>query len=150
MMRKNNWLMVVLAVSLAACSPQVAEHGHVGLDRSLAKVREGVSTTADVESYLGTPSSRASFGENIWYYIRTASETKAFLRPEVVRQHVVAIHFDPQNRVQHIEQYDMEDGRRIAFSEEKTPTEGNEMNAVQQLIGNLGRFNSGPQDTGGQ
>ena len=37
--------------------------------------------------------------------------------------------------------YGQEDGRTIAYVDRTTPTEGNELTLIQQLLGNLGRFN---------
>ena len=40
------------------------------------------------------------------------------------------------------------DNQRIdlPYARDKTPTTGNEITAVQQLLGNLGRFNRAPEE----
>lgn len=139
-------LVFVCAASLsAACAPIVADRGHIGIDRSLHEVEVGKSNINDVFTILGSPSAKASFGEPIWYYIYTVNETKAFLHPEVTKEQVTAIHFNDSDIVANIERYSLENGRKIAFADEITPTEGKDMGVVGQLIGNIGRFNGGPQ-----
>ena len=134
-----------LLMLFAACSPIVEERGYVGLERSAGEIHEGMSREA-VLRLLGSPSSQSMFGEEIWYYIRTVNETKAFLHPEVATQKVIALHFHDDGTVGAVEQYDTKDGRAIAFSDEKTPTEGNSFGVMEQLLGNLGRFNSNRHD----
>ena len=44
--------------------------------------------------------------------------------------------------VKEIKRYGLKDGKQIAFVDRETPTRGKEMTVLEQLFGNLGRFNN--------
>jgi hypothetical protein len=83
----------------------------------------------------------STFDDRTWYYISKRTETTAFFDPDVTDQEVLAINFDESGVVQNMRVYGQEDGRTIAYVDRTTPTEGNELTLIQQLLGNLGRFN---------
>ena len=89
---------------------------------------------------FGSPSSVSTFGNENWYYISERTETTAFYAPEVVDRKVVVISFDDKGVVRDFASLGLEDGRIIELVERKTPTAGNEITFLQQLFGNLGRF----------
>jgi len=130
-------------VALAACEPRV-DHRGVTLDpEMLSEVRPGMSSQDDVLYLLGTPSAVSSFQGDVWYYIGQRTERLAFFHPEVTERQVVEIAFDETNRVSEIRRYGMGDAQEVALVERETPTEGRSITVMQQLFGNLGRFNVG-------
>lgn len=107
---------------------------------TLAKVEPGRTDQATVLSLMGSPSARASFGEPTWYYIGQLTERQAFYRPETIGRKVVYIDFDDAGLVKTIGSLDLTDGKKIAFVSRETPTAGQRITLIQQLIGNIGRF----------
>jgi outer membrane protein assembly factor BamE (lipoprotein component of BamABCDE complex) len=95
-----------------------------------------------VTQLLGSPSTISSFQDRTWYYISRRTEQTAFLDPKVVDQEVLAITFTDQNIVEDMKVYGLENGRMVAMNDQVTPTYGNNLTLVQQLLGNLGRFNN--------
>lgn len=134
-------IALIIALPSVACEPIVETHGFVPSQERLAQLQPGVQTKADVRRLLGAPSTTGTFDEKVWYYISRRTESVAFYKAEVTDQQVVAIYFDDQDVVRKIERKGLEDARQIAFSERETPTAGNELGLVEQLLGNLGRFN---------
>jgi outer membrane protein assembly factor BamE (lipoprotein component of BamABCDE complex) len=53
---------------------------------------------------------------------------------------VIYIAFDAADRVESIGTLDLDDGKKIVFVDRTTPTAGQRITILQQLIGNLGRF----------
>lgn len=127
-------------LSLAACSPQIATHGNMVDVDALAKVEPGRTDQSTVLALLGSPSSQANFGEPTWYYIGQRTERQAFYRPETIERRVVYIDFEPQGTVKSIGTLDMDDGKKIAIVDRETPTAGQRITLLKQLIGNIGRF----------
>lgn len=142
---------VVIAVSLMlfgiACTPVVESRGHLPTEEMLEQVQPGLQTREGVQSLLGSPSSFSVFGNEIWYYISSKEKNFAFYAPEELERKVIAIHFDPAGMVREIKAYGLEDGRAIEPVARVTPTAGSEMSLLQQLLGNLGRFNKSKQHT---
>lgn len=131
---------MALAVALAACSPQIATHGNMVDVDALAKIEPGRTNQSTVLALLGSPSSQANFGEPTWYYIGQRTERQAFYRPETIERRVVYVDFEPEGTVKSIGTLDLEDGKKIAVVDRETPTAGQRITLLKQLIGNIGRF----------
>jgi len=140
-------LAVALVAGITACSPlkpKTDYRGYLPRSEEIQKVQVGMSK-AEVQALLGSPSTTAtleSLGES-FYYISSVVETTAFLAPQVIDREILAIRFDQEARVNGFGHYGLEDGKIINFSDRKTPTRGKEMNVLQQLFNNVGRFDPG-------
>ncbi len=135
--------VLVLCLTLAACTPTLVVQGYVPDEETLATVQQGVDNKDAVVSKLGSPSSVAAFDDDTWIYISKQTENFAFFEPTVVGQDVVAINFDPEGRVEEVRRYTLEDGRLIDPVTRETPTHGRELGILEQLFGNVGRFTAG-------
>jgi outer membrane protein assembly factor BamE (lipoprotein component of BamABCDE complex) len=129
------------AVTLTACTPRIDQRGNKPDEEQVVQINPGVDDKNRVAELIGTPSTISTFNDKTWYYISKRTETTAFFDPDVVDQEVLAIQFDDSGIVQNMRVYGQEDGRQIAYVDRVTPTEGNELTIIQQLLGNLGRFN---------
>lgn len=132
--------VAALAVSLVACSPQIATHGNMVDVDALAKIEPGRTNQSTVLALLGSPSSQGNFGEPTWYYIGQRTERQAFYRPETIERRVVYIDFEPQGAVKSIGTLSLDDGKKISIVDRETPTAGQRITLLKQLIGNVGRF----------
>ncbi len=130
----------VMIVTASACAPIVATRGNLPDPDKLAEIIPGEASRDDVADLLGSPSSAATFGEEVWYYIAARVETVAFNEPEVIDQQVVAIKFGEDGLVTAIDTYGMDDARAVEIVDRVTPTSGKEVTILQQLLGNVGRF----------
>ena len=131
-----------LATGLAACAPVIQQEGNVPDPDQVVQINPGVDDKSRVTQLLGSPSAVSSFEDRTWYYISRRTEQTAFLDPVVVEQEVLAITFDTNNVVQDMRVYGVENGRIVQTVDRITPTYGNNLTFVQQLMGNLGRFNN--------
>jgi outer membrane protein assembly factor BamE (lipoprotein component of BamABCDE complex) len=129
------------AATLTACTPRIDQRGNKPDEDQVVQINPGVDDKNRVAELIGTPSTISTFNDKTWYYISKRTETTAFFDPDVVDQEVLAIQFDDSGIVKNMTVYGQEDGRQIAYVDRVTPTEGNELTIVQQLLGNLGRFN---------
>jgi len=77
----------------------------------------------------------------VWYYIGNQTETFAFFEPKVTERQVVTINFDSNGVVSTIDAFGLERSRKFDFVERETPTTGSQITLLDQLLGNLGRFN---------
>ncbi len=60
----------------------------------------------------------------------------------MIRKEVLAISFNDNNIVDDMKIYGLENGRMVDMNQNLTPTYGNDLTLMQQLLGNLGRFNN--------
>jgi outer membrane protein assembly factor BamE (lipoprotein component of BamABCDE complex) len=140
-MNKVQLLIAICLLALSACSPKVDARGYVTTGDLKDKLVVGQTTKEEVMSKLGSPSSQSSFGEESWYYITDRKETTAFFKPKVVEQQVIRISFNASGVVSKVEGFDMDDSKKVAFAKRTTPTEGHTLGFVEQILGNIGRFN---------
>lgn len=131
--------MAVCALALPACTKTVTQHGYVMSDAALDQIPEG-SSREQVLIALGTPSTTARFGGEVFYYIsQTKSRPVAFMNPSVVDQRVLAVYFDDEDLVTRLANYGLKDGQVFDFVSRTTPTGGRDFSLVAQLLGAAGR-----------
>ncbi|MFP4313295.1 MAG: outer membrane protein assembly factor BamE [Alphaproteobacteria bacterium] len=135
---------LILGVA-SACTPTVAQRGNMLQDFQLERIEAGTHSRSDVLRMLGSPTTVAPFNEDIWYYIGQKTEKRGILDPEVVEERIVAVTFTPEGMVEQVADIDRE-RMNIPLADDVTPTHGNESTALQQFLGNIGRFN--PQEEG--
>jgi outer membrane protein assembly factor BamE (lipoprotein component of BamABCDE complex) len=136
-------LAIVLGCGLGACSANINNDGFVMDEDALSQIHPGGQNREQVAQMLGSPSSVAVFDDQTWLYIhRRTSQRIAFFQPTVLEQDVIAITFDrTSGQVAEVRRLTLADGQNIAPVDRITPSPGKELTVMQQLLGNLGRFN---------
>jgi outer membrane protein assembly factor BamE (lipoprotein component of BamABCDE complex) len=137
-------LTLAALVPLAACSTggigkmsKTTHHGYVVSPTALEQVPVG-SSRDQVLIALGSPSTTADFGGEVFYYIsQTKHQKVAFLPDKVVDQRVLAVYFDENGTVTQIADYGLKDGKVFDFVTKTTPTRGKDDNFVQQVLGGV-------------
>jgi len=88
---------------------------------------------------LGTPSTQATFDNEVFYYIsQIRKRNAAFMKPKLVDQRVLAVYFGADGRVENIANYGMQDGKVFDFISRTTPTGGKDQNFLGQLLSGFG------------
>jgi len=140
---RTGLLLGTAIVMLAACSPTIDQRGNLPDADNVLAIQPGVSTKDDVFDLLGTASSMATFSDKTWYYISKRTETVAFFSPDVMDQQVLVVKFDDTDVVQQVALLGMDDANDIDMVDRETPTYGQRLTIIQQLLGNIGRFTKG-------
>jgi outer membrane protein assembly factor BamE (lipoprotein component of BamABCDE complex) len=135
-------LLASLAIVIAACAPTVDQRGNLPEPEKIAEIHPGTTTREQVAKILGTPSSTGIFDDKNWYYISRKTEQVAFFDPDVMDQQVFIVNFDDKGVVKGVGHKDLKDGREIEPAPGATPAPGRELTFLEQVLGNLGRFNS--------
>ena len=132
---------LAIAGMVLSCAPRIDNHGNeIDLD-NVVEIEPGKTRKTRVSALLGAPSSTSDFGEDTWFYIGATTKTVAFFQPELINRKVVYISFDQDGVVASIGKLSENDGRKIEIVDRETPTAGQRITLLQQLIGNIGRFN---------
>lgn len=134
--------LFIAAMAVAACEPVRQTHGYVPAETYLKRIDVGEDSRADVVSKIGRPSTTATFESDEWYYISRSTVTRAFFAPEPTEQKVVVLAFDADGVVRSVDRYGLEDGKVVDLVTRTTPTRGKRLTFLQQLLGNVGRFNA--------
>lgn len=136
---------LVAALALAGCSvfeaPRTLRGDKVDSEQ-LKELVPGTSTTKDVASLLGTPTTKGTF-DNRWIYISQVTHTRIGRLPGVDQQRVVVLSFDRNGVLKTIEEHGKKAAKNVAMVSGHTPSPGSEASFLQQLLGNVGKFNTG-------
>ena len=150
-MMKNTILPFLAAVALlttAACTPTVNVRGNLVDDYKLQQVQKGTDTRTDVLRKLGSPTTVAPFDDTVWYYLGQTTEKKGIMDESVKNERTIVVMFNAEGVVENIQ--DVKGKRQdVPYVGRETPTSGNEMTIMQQMLGNLGKFNKEGGPTGG-
>ncbi len=134
--------LVLAGLAGGACSPIVQQHGNLVPQEKLAEIRPGATTKDEVQRILGTPSTLSTFNDKSWFYVSRRTSQVAFFAPKTEDQEALAIDFDPSGVVSGVRQFDMRDSQPVEHVARQTPSVGKELSFVEQLIGNIGKFNT--------
>ena len=129
-----------LLLSIAGCAASVAQRGNVPDPDKLAEVKTGDSKD-NVVKLIGSPSTVGTFSDKRWYYISRKTEKIAFFNPTTVDQQVVEVLFDDKDKVLEVKKLNLDDANDVDIVDRVTPTAGKKITAIDQILGNLGRFN---------
>src|SRR5262252_8935399 len=144
--------LLLSATAVVSCAPAVEQRGNLPNPDKLAEIHAGSTTKDEVVKTLGTPSSVSVFNnDKSWYYISRRTAQTAFFDPAVLDQQVYIINFDDQGVVKAVDHKVLEDGKEVSPVARATPAPGRELSFLEQLIGNLGKFNgsAAPAGSGG-
>jgi outer membrane protein assembly factor BamE (lipoprotein component of BamABCDE complex) len=126
----------------AACAPVVDIRGNMPDADLLSEIKEGATTREQVQEKLGSPTSIATFDDNVWYYISKKTQQTAFFDPKVLEQRVLVLRFSDTGRLAEMKSLTLDDAQEVNLVRRFTPTAGQDLGILEQLVGNLGRFNA--------
>ena len=108
----------------------------------LKELVPGTSTRADVTALIGSPTARATFDDNTWLYVSEITQPQIARTQGVLSQNVVVLSFNDQGVLQDVKRLNKEDSVPVSIVARTTPSPGTEASFLQQLLGNIGRFNA--------
>lgn len=139
-------VLCVLATGITACEKRIHTRGNLPNARQLSEIVPGRHSRTDIEELLGTPSTRATFDKETWYYIGYRVQETVFYDPKLLERKVLAVRFRKDGVVDKVQVFNAANGRDIKPVDRQTPTRGKELTFLQQLIGNIGRFGNPRKD----
>ncbi len=142
---RHRFGLLAALLLLAGCSyfeyPPQLRGNRVDADQ-LKELVPGTSTRADVTALIGSPTTRATFDENTWLYVSEVTRPEIARTQGVLSQNVVVLTFNDQGVLQDIKQLNQDDSLPVSVVARTTPSPGTEASFLQQLLGNIGRFNA--------
>lgn len=138
-------VVVLLSLGLAGCNTastlnpsETLVEGYVLDQQALDSVPVG-SSREQVLLALGTPSTTATFDNEVFYYIsQKRHRTVQFLQPKITERNILAIYFNKDGQVSKIANYGLQDGKVFDFIARATPTGGKDQSFIGQLIQGVG------------
>ncbi len=138
------FLLLGLVGGCSAIIPRSQVRGNKVDPVTLKELVPGTSTRADAQSLLGSPTAKGSFDENTWFYIGEVTRPVIGGTLSVLSQEVVELTFDQRGVLRDIKTRDGKDSLPVSVVTRETPSPGSNASFMQQLLGNVGKFNAGP------
>ncbi len=132
--------VVLLAGSLMSCTPRVNTRGNLPDSELVAELVAGEITKEEVAELLGSPSTIGSFGNEAWFYISEQTETLAWFEPKVKERNVLVLEFDKEGVLIEKIQVGLDSSNKVIPIDRTTPTHGNKMTVIEQMVGDFRRF----------
>ncbi|MDE1159095.1 MAG: outer membrane protein assembly factor BamE [Neorhizobium sp.] len=148
LVNKTAAAMIVASLAVTGCTSMnigdTIYNGYVVDEQSLNLIPVG-SSREQVLLTMGTPSTTATFDNEVFYYISQKRERPvAFMKPHIVSQSILAIYFDKNGVVAKRANYALQDGKVFDTISRTTPTGGRDLSFLQQLLaGGSGAASSG-------
>ncbi len=142
--RPRSAAVTLLATALASCQyvqPSRYTRGNMAEEYEYSQLVPGTSTKADATSLLGSPTTHDTFDDNTWLYIGELTQPVIASYPAIDRQQVIVLRFDNNGTLRALRRLTGKDAVRVAMAGGSTPSPGSEATILQQVIGNVGRYN---------
>jgi outer membrane protein assembly factor BamE (lipoprotein component of BamABCDE complex) len=137
LMNKTAIALVIATLGLSGCTTGIGDtiySGYVVDKQALDLIPVGSSREQVILS-MGTPSTTATFDNEVFYYIsQVRRRSAAFMKPRVVDQTVVAVYFNKDGVVDRRASYTLQDGKVFDTISRTTPTGGKDLTFLQQLL----------------
>lgn len=123
------------AAAVSACTtPGEQVQGYMIDEKTLGEIKPGMDAQK-VLATLGTPSTVSTIGNQSWYYISQKTYRGfMFSKAEIVDQRVVAVYFTKALKVERIGNFGLKDGVVFDFISNTTPTGGEDLTILRQLL----------------
>ncbi|MFC4625327.1 outer membrane protein assembly factor BamE [Daeguia caeni] len=133
--------VILFSAALAGCNTastlnpsETLTEGYIIDQEALASIPVG-SSREQVLLAMGTPSTTATFDNEVFYYISQKSyRAAAFMKPKVIDRTILAIYFDKDGKVAQIANYGLKDGKIFDYITRTTPTGGKDQTFLGQII----------------
>lgn len=131
-------VMVVLAVSIAACSATFRNHGYMPPEGDVDQLMVGIDNRTSLRATIGAPGTSGLLTDGAWYYQQSRFRHSAYNAPDEIEREVLAISFNEDGLVENIERFGLEDGQVVVLSRRVTESNIKGVSFLRQLFGSFG------------
>lgn len=133
-------LLASSALLLYGCAPPVPRGALIDKE-DYSQLTPNTSTQAEVMDILGSPTSHATFDDNTWLYVSMTKYLVPLAHPAIDKQRVIVLNFDDKGILRKMNVLGRHDAIPVYMVSDKTPTPGTQISVIQELLGNVGRYN---------
>lgn len=135
---------VAAGLAVAGCAGEIRRHGYVPEEGALDQIQIG-SSKDQVRLIMGTPTTTAALGNEVYFYISETKRHILFLEPKAVDRRVLTFYFNEEDRLARVANYGLQDGKVFDFITRTTPSRGDELTLLREMLGSLAQ---GPSPVG--
>ncbi len=124
---------------ITSCGTVLDQHGYVAQIGAVEDLTIGMKKS-EVTDILGSPSVITKANGLSYYYMSSLQSRYNLLGAKENDRKVVAVHFSNAKRIKKIAHYGLKDGYVIDFISNTTPSYKKDLNIIQEIFSNVGRF----------
>lgn len=129
-----------LIIALGACTFQTKHRGYI-FPEDLEQQVQGIKTTGQLEDIIGSPQVKTVYGSEVWVYYGADENYHGPFPITYDNKTVLLAWTDGKGRVTQTKVLRDEDLPELVLAEEETDIPAAiELNAIQELFNNIGRF----------
>ena len=113
-------LCFFLLLFLYNCQPRITNHGNFFNKENIKYIKKSKLNKAEIIEIFGTPSTTATFSDNVWYYMSQVQSEKAYFKIKNISSKILKITFDKNKFVKEYSILTEKDSYDITISREKT------------------------------
>ncbi|WP_018979664.1 outer membrane protein assembly factor BamE [Saccharibacter floricola] len=139
---RRSWAGILAgsALLLSGCAPPIPRGALIDKE-DYSQLTPNTSTQSDALSTLGSPTTHATFNDNTWIYVSMTKDLVPLSHPAVDKQQVLVLNFDNRGVLRKMSILGRRDAIPVRMVNDKTPTPGTQISVIQELLGNVGRYN---------
>ena len=140
MKHKNIFFTGFIAITLltSACAERITSHGQVIKTKNVEQIVKGQHKKEDVQYLLGSPSATSTFNTNTWYYLSEKKVSKPLTEDKIEERRIITVVFDDKDVVKSLEDVSTTEIPKVSLNERVTPTYGQSLGILDQMIENIG------------
>lgn len=132
--------LALAALLMTGCTGTQTTHGNFITPKQIAQLTPNEMTKDDVLATLGSPSSQGTMNSNRWYYIAELQHTKPFEPNQLITRTLLVLDFNDAGTLVNVVNKDQTNGKAVAMDETVTPTQGQALGVIDQIIENVQTF----------
>jgi outer membrane protein assembly factor BamE (lipoprotein component of BamABCDE complex) len=133
-------ITIFLAISISGCKT-INVHGNYLSDDQVKEIIDKKPTKDEIIHIIGSPTLTPDYSSNTWYYASRSVKRQIFSMPQIVAQRIVKVQFNQKDKMISAEILEDSYAKNIVAISDHTKACGNDENAIQQFVRNIGRFN---------
>ena len=132
--------LALVALLVTGCTGTQTTHGNFITTKQVAQLTPNDMSKDDVLATLGSPSAQGTMNANRWYYIAEQQHSKPFEPNQLVTRTLLVLDFDDNGTLVNVTQKDQTNGKEVVMDETVTPTQGQALGVIDQIIQNVQTF----------
>ncbi len=135
-------ILVLILLFLASCSLNkvILHHGVHNLEKKQTKLRINNTNKNDIIQLMGPPSTKSSFDNDVYIYIERKTSSSKLIRlgkKKLIANNVLVLEIDNRGILLTKKFYDMEDMKKIEFSEDQTSINYTKKSFIYNFLSSL-------------
>ena len=136
-----NKFLIFFLIFITSCTTNkvVSNHGIHLITEKSQKLVVNKSNKSDIMKFLGPPSSKSTFDDNVWIYIERRKESRSLFalgKKKLKKNNVLVVKIDENGILKKKDLYDLNNYSDIKFSENIT-SQGYQKNSYGKYLASL-------------